>query len=106
MKALSINRPAEAGRGTREHKQPQRNRPLRILMVLHMPWRRELGAARVSMELAEELVKRGHIVEKYDLRDAFPRTNRVSAFFEQAWFPRRAAAFVQKNAHKYDDWLK
>lgn len=38
--------------------------PLKILMMLHMPWERNLGGSRVQLELAEEFIKLGHEVEK------------------------------------------
>jgi hypothetical protein len=46
--------------------------PLQILMILHMPWNRNLGGSHVQLELAEEFRKLGHKVEKFDLYDAFP----------------------------------
>ncbi len=77
-------------------------KPLKILMIQHMPWTRNLGAPRVQYEIAEELREMGHVVDKFDLRDAFPQTNRVSSFFEQSFFPRKAAEFVRCHGHKYD----
>jgi glycosyltransferase involved in cell wall biosynthesis len=75
---------------------------LRILMVLHMPWTRNLGAPRVQYEIAEEFREMGHIVEKFDLNDAFPKRNKVSSFFEQGLFVRKAAEFIRQHGHKYD----
>lgn len=43
---------------------------LRILMVSHMPWRRDLGGPRVQIELADELRAMGHSVDKFSLEDA------------------------------------
>jgi glycosyltransferase involved in cell wall biosynthesis len=45
--------------------------PLRVLMVLHLPWDRNLGASRVQLELAQEFQVRGHLVEKFSYTDAF-----------------------------------
>jgi glycosyltransferase involved in cell wall biosynthesis len=75
---------------------------LRILMVLHMPWTKNLGAPRVQYEIAEELREMGHIVDKFDLRDAFPHPSKISSFFEQSFFSRKAADFVRCHGHKYD----
>ena len=50
-------------------------KPLKILMVLHMPWERNFGGSRVQLEIAEEWRKMGHEVEKFDDRDAFPRAS-------------------------------
>ena len=71
-------------------------------MVLHMPWTRNLGAPRVQFEIAEEFVKLGHHVDKFDIHDAFPRSNRLTSFFHGALFPKRAAQFVRQYGHKYD----
>lgn len=45
-------------------------RHLRVLMVCHMPWRKDLGASRVQIELAEELRAMGHTVDKFSWEDA------------------------------------
>jgi glycosyltransferase involved in cell wall biosynthesis len=75
---------------------------LKILMVLHTPWTRELGLSRCSVELADEFRALGHQVDKFDIRDAFPRRTRLGAFFEGALFARRAVAFVRRHGHEYD----
>jgi hypothetical protein len=67
---------------------------LKILLVLHTPWLRELGLAQCSIELAEHFRALGHDVDKFDLRDAFPRRTRLGAVFEAALFARRAVAYV------------
>jgi len=71
-------------------------------MVLEFPWTRILGAARVSVEVADEFVAMGHSVEKFDLFDAFPRRNKLSIYFETSRFPRRAIDYVRANAHRFD----
>lgn len=79
------------------------NRTLKILMVLHMPWNRNLGGSRVQMELADEFQAMGHEVEKFDYCDAFPETN--SSFIQtltRASFSTKAKDFVQANAHRFD----
>ncbi len=43
---------------------------MRILIVSPFSWRRDLGAARADMELAEELTRLGHEVTKFSLEDA------------------------------------
>ena len=77
--------------------------PLKILMILHMPWTRELGAPRVSLEIAEELEKLGHKVDKFDINDAFPKKSaKFLDFFQMTMFPGRAAQFVRANGRNYD----
>jgi len=77
-------------------------RTFKILMILHMPWTRDLGGSRVQFELAEEFRKQGHIVDKFDINDAFPRSNRLTVRFHAAVFHHRAARFVQKHGNSYD----
>ncbi len=76
---------------------------LRILMVSRVPWRRELGAARGQIELAEELGRLGHVVEKFDYQDAFgdERPARRHRLFPNR-FARRARAYVRRHAHRFD----
>lgn len=79
------------------------NRPLSILMILHMPWSRNFGGSRVQLELAEEFRAMGHRVEKFDTIDAFsknhssPLTRLVTPSFAT-----RAKKFVKANAHRFD----
>ncbi|MCW6036948.1 glycosyltransferase family 4 protein [Spirulina subsalsa FACHB-351] len=77
--------------------------PLKILMMLHMPWNRNLGGSRVQIELADELIKMGHQVEKFAFEDAFPH------FKGTAWetitrpaFATKANKFVQNYGHHFD----
>jgi glycosyltransferase involved in cell wall biosynthesis len=77
-------------------------RPLKILIVLHMPWSRDMGGPRVSVEMADEWIRMGHTVDKFDLYDAFPRWNRLLPIFNMAFFPGRAIAHVRRHGHKYD----
>ena len=78
--------------------------PLRILIIVNLPWDPRLGAVHVWAELAEQWKKDGHVVEKFCLSDAYPkRTNsRGLAALRQAWFPYRAARFVRQNAQRFD----
>jgi glycosyltransferase involved in cell wall biosynthesis len=71
-------------------------------MILHMPWTRDLGGPRVSVEVADEFIRMGHQVDKFDLNDAFPRPNRLSSFFAAALFARRAVAHVRRVGRDYD----
>lgn len=71
-------------------------------MILHAPWTRELGLSRCSVDLAEEFRSLGHHVDKFDIRDAFPRRTRLGAVFEDPLFARRAVAFVRRHGHAYD----
>lgn len=81
--------------------------PLRILMVLHMPWDRNLGGPRVQLELADEFRALGHVVEKFDVRDAFagqPPRSRLDTLLTGplAAFAPRAVAHVRQNSHRFD----
>jgi len=77
---------------------------LRILAMVSLPWDGKLGAPRVWIELAKEWTRSGHTVEKYCLTDAFPgpETSRVRFALQQVLFPWRAAAFVRRNADRFD----
>jgi glycosyltransferase involved in cell wall biosynthesis len=77
---------------------------LRILMIIHAPWDRNLGAPRVQMQLAEEFEKLGHKVEKFDLHDAFPNPprSRLWRLIQTNAFSSRAASFVRRNGHRFD----
>lgn len=93
-------------------------RRLRILMMIHTPWRPELGAPRAQMEIGEELTALGDHVEKFSYEDAFPddRTKRLdgtgrwsrrlSALARYASsnrsFAARAKRYVRENAHRFD----
>lgn len=78
--------------------------PLRILAVVSLPWDSHLGAARVWIELAKEWTGAGHTVEKFCLTDAFPdsEVSRVRSALRQVFFPWRAAAFIRRNADRFD----
>lgn len=86
--------------------------PLRILMVIHTPWSKNLGAPRVQMDLAEEMVRRGHRVEKFSVQDAFPAAGAPGSrgswgrLVEFAASNRslavRAMAYLCANAERFD----
>ncbi|HXO22249.1 MAG TPA: glycosyltransferase family 4 protein [Thermoanaerobaculia bacterium] len=84
---------------------------MRILMVIHTLWSRDLGAPRVQLELAEEMRFLGHEVEKFSYEDAFPRLAeprhgagaRLRAYLgSNLSFAARAAEFVGINAGRFD----
>lgn len=82
------------------------NRPLKILMMIHVPWNRNQGAPRVQLELADEFQSLGHHVDKFDFNDAFPshqysRSSRFTQFIRPS-FAAKAKAFVQSNSHRFD----
>src|SRR4051812_18898120 len=78
-------------------------RPLKILMIMHMPWTRELGGPRVSVEIAEEMRRLGHVVDKFDVCDALgPRRSKLASYFEQPRFTRAAVRYVRRHGAKYD----
>jgi glycosyltransferase involved in cell wall biosynthesis len=79
------------------------NQPLKILMVLHMPWSRDLGGPRVQLELADEFKALGHEVEKFDYDDAFPQSNPSPlAELTRPCFADKAKEFIQANAYRFD----
>ncbi|NJL01145.1 MAG: glycosyltransferase family 4 protein [Spirulinaceae cyanobacterium RM2_2_10] len=75
--------------------------PLKILMVLHMPWQRNLGAGRVQLELAEEFRQLGHQVEKFDSEDAAAQHAR-SGQGKKFNFVEQAIAHVRAYGHRFD----
>jgi glycosyltransferase involved in cell wall biosynthesis len=77
---------------------------LRILLIVNLNWDARLGAVRVFLELAEAWRAAGHTVEKYSLSDAFPGTRGAGALFafRQVLFPFKAAAFLKRNAARFD----
>jgi len=89
-------------------------RGLRILMIIHTRWSRDLGAPRVQLELAEELRALGHEVEKFSYEDAFPQaagprrqagrfSGRLRAYLaSNRSFAARAAAHVRTHGHRFD----
>jgi glycosyltransferase involved in cell wall biosynthesis len=84
--------------------EPPHDNPLRLLMVVNLPWDSRLGAVRIYLELAEQWRAAGHLVEKYSLSDAYPEVHASSARFalRQLLFPYKAAAFVRKNRARFD----
>lgn len=83
---------------------PTTDTPLRILVIVNLPWDARLGAIRVWIDLAEQWRAQGHTVEKFSLSDAFrdARATRVKFALRQTLFPRRAAEFVRQNAGRFD----
>jgi hypothetical protein len=79
-------------------------KPLRILAIVNLPWDSRLGAARVWIELVREWEAAGHVVEKFCLTDAFqrPERSRIDSALRQVFFPQRAAAYVRRNAARFD----
>lgn len=76
---------------------------MRILMVLPMPWDRQLGGARIHVELAEEMHALGHTVEQFTIVDAFgsgPAGRRLRS--RLLLFPRRLAAHVRCHPGRWD----
>ena len=69
-------------------------KPLRILVVVNLPWDERLGAIRVWLELADEWRKSGNVVQVYSLSDAFRDAHAGGArlAIRQAIFTHKAAA--------------
>ena len=76
--------------------------PLKVLMILHVPWTRDLGASRVSLEVAEEFERQGLTVDKFDINDAFPRRTYLNMIFAMPLFARHARRYARQHGHKYD----
>jgi len=78
--------------------------PLRILVVINLPWEVRLGAVRVYMELAEQWRADGHTVDHFSLSEAFPnaRESRAGFAVRQILFGYKAAEFVKRNSARYD----
>ena len=79
-------------------------KPLRILVIVNLPWDSRLGASRVWMELADQWRAAGHTVEKFSLSDAFPRAraSRITFALRQLAFIRKAAAHVRKHGDRFE----
>jgi glycosyltransferase involved in cell wall biosynthesis len=77
---------------------------MRILTVVDLPSDARLGAARISMELSRAWETAGHKVSHYCLDDAFraPASSPPLSAWRRLRFPGRAAAFVRKNAARFD----
>lgn len=85
---------------------------MRILMITNTPWTRDLGAARVQLELGEELAALGHFVEKFSFEDAYPPRpgrgpsgvlRRTRDFWRTTLgFSRRAREHVRAHAERFD----
>lgn len=85
---------------------------LRILMVIHTAWSRNLGGPRVQLELSEELRVLGHDVSKFSLEDAFgdlfrPPRSRIGRWMHRAMLPnldfaRKVRCFIRRNAASFD----
>ncbi len=77
---------------------------LRILLVVNLEWDPRLGAVRVFMELAEQWRGAGHTVEIFSASEAFSTHQPRPALsaLRQLGFGYKAAAFVRKNANRFD----
>lgn len=76
---------------------------MKILLIIHIPLKRDFGASRVQLELAEEWQKEGHIIEKFDIEDAFPqKKSSFLATLAQPHFSRKAIAYVREHGYKFD----
>lgn len=88
---------------------------LSILFVTRTPWQRDLGAARVFLELAEELRAEGHRVDKFSWEDAFPTSQTVprsvlpgrlgrvfAALAAGRDFSVRAREHIRQHGNRYD----
>lgn len=76
---------------------------MRVLMVIGLPWRSDLGAVRPQFEVAAELRRRGHAVDHFGFEEAFgtaPRS-RVRALLGER-FARIASRRVATIAADYD----
>lgn len=87
---------------------------LRILMVIHTPWTRDLGGPRAQLELGEELAALGDHVEKFSYEDAFPLARTATAarpgtagrlldfLRSNRSFAAQAMSHVRAHGHRFD----
>jgi hypothetical protein len=76
---------------------------VRILMVMPMPWDRQLGGARIHVELAEEMQAVGHTVERFTTEEAFggaPTGRRLRS--AMLAFSARAASHLRRHPGRWD----
>ncbi len=76
---------------------------MRVLMVMPMPWDRQLGGARIHVELAEEMEALGHTVERFTTAEAFggaPSRRRLRSALLA--FSARAASHVRRHPGRWD----
>lgn len=75
---------------------------LKILIVSHGVLNNDSGMGRVHYELKQEFEKAGHLVDKVDFSDLYPKgQNEFQKIFEP-YFPEKLFKYLKKNAHKYD----
>lgn len=72
-------------------------------MVIHLPWRPELGAVRPQFEVAAEMRRRGHEVDHFSLEEAFgsPVRSRAQGLLGPRFAPT-AARQIARIAARYD----
>lgn len=76
---------------------------MRVLMVCHMRWRRDLGGPRVQLELGEALQEQGHDVDKYSWEDAFAHRQPTRLVRDALLtFAMKAQRHVRTFANRYD----
>ncbi|NEO84402.1 MAG: glycosyltransferase [Spirulina sp. SIO3F2] len=79
---------------------------LRILIMLHMPLKPELGGARVQLELAQQWQAQGHQIETFDFNQAFPEPSPqiypLAATLMRPAFAQQARTFVRAQGHRFD----
>jgi hypothetical protein len=80
----------------------QTDHPLRVLMVMHMPASRELGGARVQLELADELRASGCEVRILDRNEILGGRRRGRFGVSPSEFAAQAVRRVRKVAQDYD----
>lgn len=86
---------------------------MRILYVTNTRWSADLGSGRVFVQLADEMARLGHTVEKFSLEDAFPELlGKSSASFSPSLLSRlrhaysdfsaRAVSYIRTNSTRFD----
>jgi hypothetical protein len=76
---------------------------VRVLMVMPMPWDRQLGGARIHVELAEEMQALGHTVEHFTIEEAFGGAHDGRRLRSRLLaFAPRAAAHVRRHPNRWD----
>ena len=82
----------------------RRAKPLRILLVVYLPWEARLGAIKVFMELAQAWRAAGHEVDIFSMDQAFNKRTCSAPLnaLRQVLFSRKAATFIRNSSGRYD----
>jgi glycosyltransferase involved in cell wall biosynthesis len=80
----------------------QENTKVKLLFIVHAPWRADIGISAVLIAIAEEMVKSGVSVNVYDLETAYPRKTWLNGKLGGPFFRFMAERYVRRTADRYD----